>query len=372
MTEGGKEIFISASFAESLIHFRGNLIQDFLRLGYRVNVCAPDISPKVRAILEGWGCQVYRINLLRNRINLIADFIYLFKILLLLKKIKPDIFFAYTAKPVIYGLVAARLSGVKQRFALITGLGYLFRPRWWLMNWLGKNLYRFSLKFASKVFFQNPDDCELFISSKILLDKSITAVINGSGVDVEKFSISPFPSKIKFLLIARLLKSKGICEYVAAACVLRSKYPDLEFHLVGWIDGGSDAISEQDLEGWIQSKVIIYHGKLDDVRECILNCSVYVLPSYREGTPRTVLEAMAMGRPVITTDVPGCRETVINGKNGLLVKACSSEELAIAMELFVLKQELIPKYGLESRKIAVEKYDVKIVNLHLMFEMGLL
>jgi glycosyltransferase involved in cell wall biosynthesis len=173
-----------------------------------------------------------------------------------------------------------------------------------------------------------------------------------------------------FLLIARLLRDKGIHEYIDAARSIRQRYPQAVFHLAGWIDSNPAAISKSDLQSWIDDGVIIYHGRLDDVRTVLAACHVYVLPSYREGTPRTVLEAMATGRPVITTDAPGCRETVLDGENGFLVPVANVTALAAAMERFLDDPALIISMGQRSREIAQDKYDVHAVNAAMLNHMG--
>lgn len=177
-------------------------------------------------------------------------------------------------------------------------------------------------------------------------------------------------AKASFLLIARLLGDKGVREYAEAARIIKAKHPKVEFHLVGWIDENPAAIAQAELDTWVAEKVVNYWGKLSDVRPAIAASSVYVLPSYREGTPRTVLEAMAMGRAIITTDAPGCRETVIHGQNGYLVPVKSVEELVQAMQTFINDPQLMVRMGQRSREIALEKYDVHQVNAHMMSEMG--
>src|SRR5690606_30161438 len=232
-----------------------------------------------------------------------------------MRRLKPDFSLAYTIKPVIYGNVAAWLARVPARFALITGLGYAFQGEAGQRSWLKRivqNLYGFALAKVTKVFFQNPDDEALFYDLGILdLSNPKTVVVNGSGIDVDSFTVAHFPETTQFLLIARLLGDKGIREYVAAANRVKQKYPEVCFGLVGWIDENPNAISEDELQRWIDSGAVHFYGRLSDVKPVIAQSSVYVLPSYREGTPRTVLEAMSMGRPIITTDAPGCRETVV-------------------------------------------------------------
>ena len=287
------------------------------------------------------------------------------------EKIKPNYFLGYTHKPVIYGNLAAWMAGVNKQFALITGLGYTFQSKILWLNHLLQFLYRISMRKVEKVFFQNPDDESLFQNLGIIkTSDNKSVVVNGSGVDLKKFNTSPFPTKIQFLLIARLLGDKGVREYFKAAKAVREKRPDIKFGLVGWIDNHPNAISKQELDERIDAGDIFFYGRMDDVKPAISESSVYVLPSYREGTPRTVLEAMAMGRPIITTDAPGCKETVKDGINGYIVKVKSSQALVKAMFSFIEQPELIESMGNNSRKIAEDKYDVDKVNKHMMLEMG--
>jgi glycosyltransferase involved in cell wall biosynthesis len=197
-------------------------------------------------------------------------------------------------------------------------------------------------------------------------------VVNGSGVDLAHFSPSPLPSgPIRFVMVARLLSAKGIREYAAAASVVRQKHPDVEFDLVGGTDTNPDSISASELEGWTRARILNWLGQIPDVRPAIARSHVYVLPSYGEGTPRSTLEAMAMGRPIITADAPGCRETVKHGVNGFLVPPRSIDALAHAMARFIDQPALIQSMGAQSRILAVQKYDVHEVNALMLREMEL-
>ena len=198
-----------------------------------------------------------------------------------------------------------------------------------------------------------------------------SSVVSGSGVDVTGYSVAPLPDKPCFLLIARLLGDKGVREYAQAAQLVKTVYPEVVFRLVGWIDDNPDAITQRELDQWVDSGLLEFLGRLDDVRPAISGCSVYVLPSYREGTPRTVLEAMAMGRPVITTDAPGCRETVIDRDNGFLVPVKDVQALADAMIKMIDSRGLVSKMGERSRQIAETKYDVHKVNALMLEGMGI-
>ncbi|ANG61793.1 glycosyl transferase [Marinobacterium aestuarii] len=369
---------VISSFPESILGFRGALIEALIARGMVVHVAAPDLyfgSP-LRKQLELKGLRVHEIPLRRTDMSPWSDLNSLWRLWRLMNNIRPDFVLSYTIKPVIYGSLAALLSKVPHRFALITGLGYAFQDqkindaRRSSLRFLVEQLYTLALKGTQKVFFQNPDDQALFRSLGIIKPMTPSIVVNGSGVDLTRFEVVPLPTIPRFLLIARLLGSKGVREYVSAARWVRERYPEVVFSLVGWIDENPDAITQQELDAWISEGVIEYLGRLEDVRSVIACCNVYVLPSYREGTPRTVLEAMAMGRAIITTDAPGCRETVVEGKNGFLVPVKSVDKLACAMQRFIDDPELMAEMGNCSRQIAVGKYDVKLINEVMLKEMG--
>jgi glycosyltransferase involved in cell wall biosynthesis len=369
------KVLLIASYCDSVVKFRGPLIAAMLANGCEVHVAAPRIkdSPQVRATIEAKGAFVHDFPVRRTGTNPVADARMLLALFLLMRKLRPDATLPYTLKPVVYGTVAAWFAGVPRRFALVTGLGYAFTgSRRGLIKQTVTTLYRFALARATKVFFQNPDDNRHFRESGILPPRVPSVVLNGSGVDVDEYAIEPVPKgPTKFLLIGRLLGDKGVREYVEAARRIRLARPEASFGLVGWIDENPDAIAQAELDAWIAEDLIEFEGQLADVRPALADCSVYVLPSYREGTPRTVLEAMAMGRPIITTDAPGCRETVVDGDNGFLVPVRSVDALVLAMLRFIDDPRLAPRMGARSRRIAEDKYDVKKVNEVMLQEMGI-
>jgi len=373
------KFLIVAGFADSLIGFRKPLILALLDKGLSVHVAAPELTTnnKVISELHSLGVATHDISMQRTGMNPLSDLFALFSIFKLMRRIKPDFFLGYTIKPVIYGNLAALLARVPNRFALITGLGFAFigeeggaRSK---IRALVQGLYRFALKNTNTVFFQNPDDEKLFRELGILSSKANSCVVNGSGVDVSQFEVAPLDlnKPIRFLLIARLLGDKGVREYVSAAAEIKKSFPDTVFDLVGWIDENPDSITQTELDAWVSAGTVNFLGRLSDVRPAISDCDIYVLPSYREGTPRTVLEAMAMGRAVITTDAPGCRETVVDGDNGYLVPIKDSVSLAAAMLRFIENPVLIKEMGQRSRVIAEEKYDVHKVNEQMLMGMRL-
>ncbi|WP_180108595.1 glycosyltransferase family 4 protein [Acinetobacter sp. YH12147] len=376
---------IISSFLPSVLNFRGKLLEAIHQQGYEIHIIAPDLTSfsAEHEKLLNLGYFIHEVSMQRTGTNPVADLKTLVGMYKLIKKIKPDYVLSYTIKPVIYGTLAAWLAKVPNRYALITGLGYAFQnveiqTKRSIFQKLVHGLYQQALSRSHKAFFQNPDDLRLFQDLKLLIIQTPTVVVNGSGVNVADFNVLPLPLtadekiKISFLLIARLLGDKGVREYAEAAKIIKHKYPHVEFNLVGWIDENPAAIEQSELDTWIADARLKYWGKLSDVRPAIAESSVYVLPSYREGTPRTVLEAMAMGRPIITTDAPGCRETVIQGENGFLVEVKSVSSLVNAMQEFINNPALIEQMGQQSREIALNKYDVHQVNRHMMQEMGLI
>ncbi len=367
-----------AGFSESLIGLRWELIKALLARGLAVHTAAPNMpsNDPIRLKLEGSGVVVHDIPLCRAGTNPLNDLATLFTLWRLMVNVSPHYVLSYTIKPVVYGSLAGSLASVPHRFALITGLGYAFTGSAYglrgVIKALAQGLYWLALNRNQHVFFQNSDDEALFRQLGILRPRTRSVVVNGSGVDLTSFNVVPLPvGQPRFLLIARLLGDKGVREYAIAAQRIKSLYPEAQFFLVGWIDENPDAISKAELNAWVKAGTLNYLGRLQDVRPAIAQCSVFVLPSYREGTPRSTLEAMAMGRPVITTDVPGCRETVVDGDNGFLVPVRSKGALFLAMKRFIDDPELLIKMGQRSRAIAEAKYDVHKVNKAMLLEMGL-
>lgn len=370
------KIIVIAGFADSLINFRGVLLAAMANNGHDVIAMAPGENPVVAEKLRKINVVYKSIDLERTGLNPLKDLRSFLLIKAILRDLKPDLLLAYTIKPVIYGSLAARGAGVPHIFSMITGLGYSFiaggiKQR--LVNIIVSRLYKIGLAENEKVFFQNPDDLSFFREHGFLGDCSKAILINGSGVDIDYYTETP-PNvdELAFLLVGRLIKDKGIGEFIEAARMLKRKHPQVLFRIVGPLDSNPAAFKPTDITAWQQEGIVEYLGEVDDVRPVIAGSSVYVLPSYREGTPRTVLEAMAMRRPIVTTDAPGCRETVVDGENGFLVPVQDSVALANAMEKFILEPDLIEKMGKRSREIAADKYDVHKVNAIIMQAMGLI
>lgn len=369
----GLVVLVNSSYGQSLVNFRARLIEQLVAAGHQVHVTAPDFDDALVARLEGMGAQPHQVPLARTGIGPLSDLRYASRIRRLIREIGADLVLSYTSKPNIWASLAAGSLGVRSA-SLITGLGYAFIEgggvKRKLVSTASRILYRLATARNYVVIFQNPDDRADFIAAGCLGERSKARLINGSGVDLDFYSPSPLPDRPIFLMIARLLGAKGVREYAAAASQILSRRTDARFLLAGYRDEGPDCIAAGELDGWIGDG-IEYLGPLDDVRPAIRQSSVYVLPSYREGTPRSVLEAMAMGRPIITTDVPGCRETVVDGKNGLLVPPRDRESLAAAMESLIEQPHLRAEMGARSLELCRSKYDVEEVNAALLEHLGL-
>lgn len=367
-------VVVVAGIAKSLINFRGHLLIELVRRGHWVYACAPEDSPEITQQLARMGVTYASIPMARTGINPLADLAYMCRLRRVFRAIRPDVVLGYTIKPVIYGSLAARLAGVDRICSMITGLGYAFSAgglKARLVERVAKVLYRLALRGNDVVFFQNPDDQQLFTDLGLVSNRQ-SCLINGSGIDLQQFVPAPFPDSPAFLLIARLLRDKGISEYAKAAESVRRRYPNARFRLVGMFDSSLNGISPMEVDAWCKAGTIEYLGELADVRPAIADSSVFVLPSfYREGTPRTILEAMAMGRPIITTDAPGCRETVEQGVNGYLVPPRDVDALTIAMESFIQDPDSVARMGEASRRIAVDKYDVRKVTASILDAMQL-
>lgn len=359
---------------QSLINFRKDLIVELHVRGYSVTVAALESSGEQKSALEGMGADVRVVSFSRAGMNPFRDVVTLASLIGLFRKTRPDVVIAYTAKPVIYGALAARIAGVPRFAAMITGLGYSFitargvRRR--IARGIVTQLYKIALKRCSTVMFQNPDDRATFAELGLLRDVGTVGIVNGSGVDLQHFQVCPLPPKPVFLMVSRLLIDKGVREYAEAGYRLRKAMPEVRTLLVGGPDPSSNSVIRDELDGWVTSG-LEYLGHLNDVRPAFAQASIVVLPSYREGTPRSVLEGMAMGRAIITTDVPGCRETVKAGLSGILVPPRNSEALFAAMKSLAGNSRAVKSMGRASRHIAEEKYEGKSVARDIMRLAGL-
>ena len=352
---------------------RGDLIRELRTRGLSVAAAVPtrDYLPEV----EQLGIDVHPFSMGRTGVSPLQDVHTTVSLVRLMRRARPRAVFGYTVKPVVYGGIAARLARVPRMYSMITGLGHAYTTenrRTQILRALISRLYRVGIGCADHVFFQNPDDLQEFVDRGIVRDPSKAVRINGSGVDTDAFARAPLPGgDAVFLFIGRLLTEKGIAEFVAAAREVRARWPQARFIAVGPHDPSlPHALPEEQLAEWRAEGVVEFVGGVRDVRPWLAACSVFVLPSYREGTPRSVLEAMSVGRAIVTSDAPGCRETVEDGVNGFLVPPREVVPLSTAMRRFLENPELVEQMAAESRRIVEGKYDVRKVNEVILKTMG--
>ncbi len=368
------KIAVLSSHTPSLLWFRMDMMQDFIKNGHKVIALGSESEADWKSIFKKNNIDYKQIYVERNGINPFKDLKTLINLYKFMKEEKPDKVFAYQAKTVIYGSIAAKLNGITEVYPLIAGLGSIFRGngfKYKIIKTIMKIEYWIACKCSKIVFFQNDDDKNEFVRNG-LIKESKTIIINGSGVNLEKFKPTPIPKEPAFLFIGRLIRDKGIIEYLGACKEIKKKYKNVRCLLVGPYDSNPSALKPDELKPYIDKGIIEYFGEQSDVRPFISQCSTYVLPSYHEGTPKTVLEAMAMGRAIITCDAPGCRETVTDGINGFLVKTKSIKELIEKMEYLISNQDINEEMGKKSLELARKKYDVKLVNEKIMRVMGLI
>jgi glycosyltransferase involved in cell wall biosynthesis len=366
-----RRVLIIAGFAGSLLNFRGPLLRTLAARGHEVHAVAPGLvvgSPE-SVELRAMGVVPHDVPMNRTGLSPLADLKLLVTLARLMRGLRPDVMMGYTIKPVIWGLLAGWLVRVPRRIALITGLGLAFNEgggaKQRMLKALVSGLYRAALCRADVVIFQNRDDLALFRQAGILNSEVKTRVVDGSGVDMIHFARVPVPDgPMSFVLVARMIASKGVRDFAQAARLVRHSHPHAKFHLVGGLDSNPDSVSEAEIGAWQADGTLTWHGQIADVRPLIGQSHVVVLPSYyREGVPRSLLEALALGRLVITTDMPGCRETVQNGRNGVLVPPRNPVALAHAMQaLLSLPSEIVQEMSEASYQLARQRFDVEKVN----------
>ena len=375
---GRRKVAVVCSYTVSLVNFRFRLLQEMVRNGHDVVALGPEHHAPTVDALARIGVSFVSVPMARAGLNPFEDIRTLTALWSVFRKLRPDVVLCYTMKPIIYGLIAARLAGVRERHALITGLGYTFsdhaaNPRLRLIRKVVIRMYRTALRGVGRVFVYNEADADDVRAGRMVDPKRIVAV-PGSGVDFDRYVASDLPAGDPvFLLIARLLREKGVSEFVEAARSLRRSHPTARFLLLGPMDPSPMAISRTEVERWVAEGVVDYLGETADVRPYLAKCTVFVLPSYyREGIPRSILEAMATGRPIITADTPGCRDTVADGENGFIVPPRDPVALAAAMRRFIEDPPLAERMGRQSLEIARQRFDAKAVSHQLLREMALL
>ena len=343
-------------------NFRGDLVKKIIASGYEVIVTGPNRDNVEK--IEALGAKFVEIPMNKNGVNPVKDLEYQKALCDLFKKEKPDAVLGYTSKPVIYGSIAAKKAGVPHIAAMVTGAGYAFTAQTKkakIIKAIMSVLYKRAFRCADVVIFQNTDDKAQFVNEH-LVNPEKCKIVNGSGVNTEKFAVAPYPEQTTFFMLSRVMYSKGIREYLKACEIVKEQHPEVRCMLLGACEGIQDSLSEADLKDYIDRGIIEHFGETDTVADYYKQCSVYVLPSYREGTPRTVLEAMSMGRAVITTDAPGCAETGKNGETGVLVPVKNAEAVAEKMLAFIENPAWISEMGQKSAAYCRQKFDVNKVN----------
>ena len=359
-----KKILISLNTAWNILNFRAGLIGGLISSGYEVVAVAPKDEYVVK--LELLGCRFVHLEMDNQGTHPIRDLLLLWRFFRLLKTETPDLCLFYTVKPNVYGSLASRLCGIPF-INNVSGLGAVFIKGGWLRRFVSA-LYRLAFRNSNRVFFQNRDDLGLFLENK-LVKVALTDVLPGSGINLHRFTPTydadrkSLNSPFRFLLIARMLKDKGVVEFVKAAKLLKESGVKAEFFLLGFLDVQNPAaISSEQMKEWTDQEFVKYLGVSDEVREYIASADCIVLPSYREGTPRTLLEAAAMGKPIITTNVVGCKDVVEHGVNGYLCEVKNAQDLALKMkEMLLLSEDQRRTMGKNGRLKMEKEFDENIV-----------
>ena len=371
-----KKVLIACDSSRTLLGFRGKLIEELVKKN-EVHIFTPTVSQQdVTDKLKELKVIVHENGLNGSNVSIFSDLKYISQLYQLIKAIKPDIFFPYTFKPVIYGTAIAKFCKVNCITPMLTGLGYNFTShdaKKSMVRSITRNLLKWSLlrNDRLKIIFQNKDDYQKLIETGIISYKHQAFIVNGSGVDLAHYHYSvPETKDITFLMIARLINAKGVKEFYEAAKLVHEKFSGVKFKLIGPYDDNIDSI-DKELYSCIQSGSLIkYLGEVEDVRPHIEEASVLVLPSYYgEGVPRCILEGMAMGRAVITCDSVGCRETINTSSkhpNGFLIPIKNIAALASKMEYYIKNSQDILVYGLNGRAYAKQKFDVNLVNAEML------
>lgn len=374
-------VILVSTIASSFYGFRADLIRTLLNKGHRVYAFTSEYTVEDLKKIEKLGATPITYTLNRGGLNPLADIVATYRLSKKIKAINPDLVFSYFSKPVIFGTLAAKLAKAPRVIGMLEGLGYTFTEqpdglskKTQLIKKIQVFLYKIALPQLDQLIFLNPDDPKDLLEKHAISVKSVD-VLGGIGLNLQDYPYQPLSNirlPLKFLFIGRLLKEKGIHEFVQAAKLVKEIYPETEFIVLGAIDHHNlGALQQAELNTFISSNIIQYPGHVTNIKDWIADSHVFVLPSYREGVPRSTQEAMAIGRAVITTDVPGCRETVVDGLNGFLVPKWDPEALAKKMIYFIEHPEQARLMGAESYKIAVEKFDAEKVNQRLVNILGL-
>ncbi|TQP97414.1 glycosyltransferase family 4 protein [Vibrio cholerae] len=356
------KLLMVANTAWSVFNFRHSLIKELLSCGVELYVIAPE--DKFSAKLSEMGCQVLDLPMQAKGVNPIADLGLMLRLLRHYREIKPDFIIHYTIKPNIYGSLAAKLAGIPS-LAITTGLGYTFVNQN-VVSQVAQQLYKFAFRYPQEVWFLNEDDRSVFLEHH-LIEPDKAVLLHGEGVNLNHFVPSDKPQldeNVRFLLIARMLRDKGVCEFVEAARQIRQRYPNAIFQLLGDCSVlNPSVIGREEIALWEKEGIVEYLGTTDDVRPIIAQADCLVLPSYyREGIPRTLMEGAAMAKPIITTDNVGCRDVVLDGQTGYLCEVKNAKALAQRCEQFLtLSDSEKQAMGKAGRSFMEAKFDEKLV-----------
>ncbi|WP_350286183.1 glycosyltransferase family 4 protein [uncultured Croceitalea sp.] len=364
-----KKIVLVCSYAGSLIGFRGDFISELVKKGFQVYTLAPNMTDEEVKEIKNLQAIPLSYKLQRKGLNPINDFKTILELKSIIKEYDIDLVFPYTIKPVIYSSIAAKWLGVPV-ISLITGLGFTFSSTSTKSKILEKVttlLYKKSIGSNKSVIFQNQDDYQLFLKKNILSINHPYKIVDGSGVNLERYSFKKprvNGAPVKFVFVGRLIKEKGIQLYIEAAKKLKREFESAEFHILGSHDGSQNSVSLDVLNKLHEEGIVVYHGRQNDIASYLHKSDVFVLPTYyREGVPRSILEALSVGLPIITTDSPGCRETIkLDDPNGILVQKENFDELLSAMNFFLTNKDEINIMGEKSRRLAQTRFDVNIIN----------
>lgn len=358
------KILLIGNQSSTIILFRKKLIEQLVSRGVQVHVLVMDNDRGNFQQISTFGAIPEQYKFSRSGMNPVSDLVNTIALSKKIRHINPEVVFCFFPKPVIFGTLAAKFAGVKNVYNLLEGLGFCYTAhlkkesfKKQVLRAIQTFLYKLTLPRAKKVLFLNRDDYQdLVLENNIKISES--EVIGGIGVDLKDYSYNkPDTTIIHFGMVSRLLVEKGVREFVQAAKIVKSKFPDVKFSIAGAIDDNPGGITREQLNVWKQEGHVEFLGQISDVKSYLSELSVFVLPSYREGIPRSTQEAMSIGRAIITTDVPGCRETIIHGLNGLMVPPWNVEALASAMTSLIADPDQIVSMGMESRRMAEEKFD---------------
>lgn len=366
-------VVIAASYGPSILNFRKDLIEEMVQKGHSVTCVSIEPKNELEEPLAALGAQYETVGGTRTGTGIAENISMFFRYIKLFRKLNPDLCFFYMAKPIVFGGSAAALLRIPKIYPFITGLETAFYSVGFhnlVIRCILCIFYRFVLHFSQSCFFMNREDSSKFVKLHLIKEEK-AVLVNGSGVNMKHFVRFPLPEEPCVCMVARLVLGKGIREYFKAAAILKKKYPKVSFLLVGGPDEHSEAVSSEELQTLLEEGAITYYGYTEDVRPYLEQCSVFVLPSYHEGNGRSIVEAMAAGRAIVTTRVPGCKDTVIEGYNGFLVPAGDENALAERMEILIQNKDLRITMGESSYQLCLEKFEVSQVNEILLSTMGL-